>query len=137
MGKAEEYASIIEKKMNDWGYKKVFLMVDDREYHDIIKEHFGGAFISVERPLAHFFENGEPISNCLPLEEKNNDLIFNELKDVSSVEKTKSYLIETYLLSECSSLFCTPGSAQSFAYLLNGGRYRNIEVDYRGRYCIS
>ena len=136
VGKVEEYISGIEKRMHEWGYKKVFLMVDDREYHDRIKEYFGDAFISLGRPLARFFRDGKPVGEGLPLEGQNNDLMFEELNEVSSVEKTESYLIETYLLSMCDSLFCTPGSAQSLAYLLNDGGYKNIEVDYRGRYEI-
>lgn len=134
VGKVEEYIDAIERKISDWGCEKIFLLIDDREYHEKIKEHFGRKFISTGRPLPHFFKDGEPIKKGLPIDEKRNKVIFEELEDISQVEKTESYLIETYLLSRCSCLYCTPGSAQAFAYLLNDGQYDGVEVDNRGFY---
>lgn len=114
----------ISKKMNEWGYNSIFLTCDDREYSDRIAKYFGSKCIRMNRPLPHFFEHD------LPIVEGEDRM--REFKKYSTQKKTEDYIVETYLLAQCESLYTCIGTGAQFAYVINGGRYKFMEVNDEG-----
>ena len=122
----EEVIAIIEQKLKEWSYSEFFLACDDREYHDEIEKFFGKKCISMKRRLKHYFVNGRPFENEEELK--------CEYKGSSIRETTEENIIETYLLSFCDSLYSTGGAGSEFAYFINGGRYKYVELYDDGVY---
>ena len=73
----------------------------------------------MDRPLLRLFENGMP----LPEEEMQKEFAYYTVQ-----RKTEDYIAETYLLSQCDSLYTCIGSGVQFAYIINGGKYRHLEI---------
>ncbi len=111
-----EISRILEK----WNYSSFFLSCDDREYSDRIARRFGNQCIRMDRPLLHFFENDRTV---IPVEER---LI--EFQDYTTQKRTEDYIVETYLLSQCESLYACNGSGVQFAYIVNDGKYKNLKI---------
>lgn len=122
----EEVIAIIEQKLKEWSYNEFFLACDDREYHDEIEKYFGRKCISMKRRLKHYFVDGRPFENEEELK--------CEYKGSSIRETTEEYIIETYLLAFCDSLYSTGGGGSEFAYFINGGRYKHFELYDDGVY---
>lgn len=118
----ETFISEIERVLEEWKYEQFFLACDDREYSDKVAAYFGKKCIRMDRPLPRLFENGMP----LPEEEMQ-----KEFADYTVQRKTEDYIAETYLLSQCDSLYTCIGSGVQFAYIINGGKYRYLEI-YNG-----
>ena len=76
----------------------------------------------MNRPLLHFFENGLPLAS----------LDDGEFKDYSIRKKTEDYIAETYLLSQCDSLYACISTGVQVAYIINGGKYKNMLIDEKG-----
>lgn len=114
----------ISKIMKEWNYDIFFLACDDREYSDRIANFFGDKCIRMNRPLLHFFENNLPI---ISVKER-----INEFKDYSTQKKTEDYIVETYLLSQCESLYACIGTGVQYAYVLNGGKYKHMLINDMG-----
>lgn len=58
----EKYIEIVEQKMKEWGgYDSIFLAIDDREYLEKFKRHFGEKCLWVNRRLKHFFKDDKPL----------------------------------------------------------------------------
>ena len=122
----EEVIAIIEQKLKEWSYNEFFLACDDREYHDEIEKYFEKKCLSMKRRLKHYFVNGRPFENEEELK--------CEYKGSSIRETTEEYITETYLLSLCDSLYSTGGGGSEFAYFINGGRYKHVELYDDGVY---
>lgn len=113
------FISQISKAMAEWGYNCFFLACDDREYSERIAQYFGDKCIRMNRPLLRMFENGLP----LPLEER-----MTEFRNYKIQKKNEDYIVETYLLSQCESLYACNGSGVQFAYIVNDGKYKNLKI---------
>lgn len=122
----EELCKIIELKLQEWSYDYFFLACDDREYWDRINKHFGEKCISMKRRLKHYFLNKKPVTDV--------DELLTEYKESSIRETTEEYIIEMYILARCDSLYACSGGGGEFAYFLNGGKYKNIEIYDKGIY---
>lgn len=46
----------------------------------------------------------------------------------------EKYILETYMLARCTSLYASRGGAVTFACFLNGGKYEHIEIYNEGFY---
>lgn len=114
----------ITKMMDEWGYGSIFLACDDREYSDRIAGHFGDKCIRMSRPLHRFFEHDLPIASW--------DDTTCEFSEYTTREKTEDYIVETYLLAQCDSLYTCIGTGAQFAYVINSGRYKFMEVSNDG-----
>lgn len=114
----------ITKVMDEWEYDSIFLTCDDREYSDRIAKHFGDKCIRMNRPLPRFFENDLPIASP-------NDRWY-EFREYTTQKKTEDYIVETYLLAQCESLYTCIGTGAQFAYVINGGKYKFMEVSNDG-----
>ena len=122
----EELIKIIEQKLEEWSYDVFFLACDDREYHDQIEEYFGTRCLSMKRRLRNYFINGKPYSTS--------EEAFKEFIGSSFRETTEEYVIETAILAQCDSLYTTGGGGSEFAYFMNGGKYKHIELYDGGIY---
>lgn len=131
VGSCEEYIDLISEQLQKGGYHKFFLMIDDREYHSKLYRYFGNRMLSIDRRLAHYFDEGEPI--CKNGRGWKEDLL-QEREGYSEKQNMIDYLLEVYLLAECAGLYCTNGTGQIFSFLINDGRYDFFEIEDRGRY---
>ena len=122
----DEVIAEIGRLMSEWGYEYFFFACDDREYSDRIADYYGKQCIRMNRKLYHFFENGEPI----PFESLN--IITVEFENYTMQQKTEDYIVETYLLSKCDSLYTDGGSGLRYAYIVNGGMYKHFEMHETG-----
>lgn len=122
----EEYIAIVEKKMKEWNCDAIFLAVDDREYQEKFVKYFGSTCWYIDRKLMHFFKNDVAIES--PEERQ------IEYEGVGTKRKTEEYIVETYVLAQCNSLYANIGGGTEFAYFLNGGKYENIEIYNEGVY---
>lgn len=120
----ETFIKKIMRKMEECGYESIFLTCDDREYSDRIAEHFEDKCIRVDRPLMHFFEHDMPITLW--------EDITVEFNGYSTQKKTEDYIVETYLLARCDSMYTCIGTGAQFAYVINGGRFKFVEVSDDG-----
>lgn len=120
----DAFIAEISRIMKEWNYDKFFLACDDREYSDRIANFFGDKCIRMNRPLLHFFENNLPI---ISVEER-----ISEFKDYSTQKRTEDYIVETYLLSQCESLYACIGTGVQYAYVLNGGKYKHMLINDMG-----
>lgn len=114
------YIEEIETLLNKWGYRKFFLGIDDREWYEKIKNHYGERCITIDRCYRHMFKNGSPI---LDLEEKN-----IEYKDKGIREISTEYILETLILSRLDSLYSCRGSQGIMALLMKEGDFSQIEI---------
>lgn len=120
------YISRIEELLNKWGYDRFFLSCDDREFVNEMEAYFGNKCCHLKRSYGHYFKNGSPVQDIGELNE--------EWQDISVKQKNIEYIVEIYLLSMCESAYITIGGGAQFAYILNGGRYKNIEISFNGVY---
>jgi len=112
----------IKKELNDYGYEYFFFTVDDREALTVVKEIFGTKCIATERPMPHFFEEGQPIERC-DVEKRAVEFGKRE-KDVYL--RAKEYLADVYLCSQCDSFLSCGSSADFMAYLINNKKYEHF-----------
>lgn len=124
----EYYIEMIQKKLEEWGYDSFFLACEDREYVTKIENFFGRKCIHMDRKYKHMFINDVPVPSDNVVE------LLKEYKGSSVRETTVEYIVETYLLASCESLYATIGGGAQFAYIVNGGKYKYIEVYNEGRY---
>ena len=124
----EYYIEIIQKKMDEWGYNRFFLACDDREYVTKIDKYFGKGCCHMDRKYSHMFIND------IPVPYDNIDEFRSEYKGCTTRERTIEYIAETYLLASCESLYSTINGGAEFAYIVNGGKYKNLEVYSEGFY---
>ena len=125
----EYYMEMIQKKMHEWGYDLFLLACEDREYVTKMEKRFGEKCCHMDRRYRHMFENDVPVS--LDYME---EIVRKEFKGISVTETTIEYIVETYLLASCDSLYSTIGGGAQFAYIVNGGKYKNLEVYNEGLY---
>ena len=128
VGSCEEFIEIIQMQMNEWGYESFFLACEDREYVTKIEKYFGEKCVHMDRKYLHMFHNDTPVADM--------DELFQEYEGISIKEKTIEYIIETYLLAECDSLYSTVNGGAEFAYIINGGKYINFRTYNEGLYLI-
>lgn len=121
----EEMMDLVENKMAEWQCDRIFLAIDDREYFNKFITRFGNKCCYLKRRLIHYFENDKTI--------KEEDM-WVEYEGCSVRERTEEYVVETYLLAQCDSLYSCRGGGAAFAYYLNGGKYEHVEVYDAGLY---
>lgn len=109
----------IARVMDEWGYDYFFLACDDREYSDRIAAYYADRCIRMNRRLAHYFENDEPVPSEMRLV---------EFEDYTMQKRTEDYIVECYVLSKCDSLYTDGGSGAEFAYITNRGKYKHFEI---------
>lgn len=124
----EYYINVIQKKMDEWGYDKFFLACDDREYTTKMTNYFGAKCLTMNRRRRHLFVNDVPVPD------DNMQEMDKEYEGVTVREKTIEYVVEAYLLVACESLYSTINGSGEFAYIANGGKYKNFEVYDEGLY---
>lgn len=117
-----EWLRSTEQYASEWNCDYIFVSVEDREWAEAFKKKFGERCLILNRPLLHFFRNGEAV----PLQES--EYIFQEFQNVSTRKKTEDYLTEVCILSMCDSFFAQQGSAQTVASLHNGGKYEHMQT---------
>lgn len=122
----EYFINIIEQKMKEWNCDCLFLACDDREYLNRIKAYYGEKCLFIERRLKHYFINDMPVDDT--------EELLAEYDGSSIKETTEEYIIETYLLAQCNSLYSCIGGGSEFAYFVNGGKYEHVEVYNEGVY---
>ena len=102
------------------GIQALFLQIDDRETAEEIREYFGEKCIFNDRPLIHFYEQGIPV----PYENKEKlQTEYIGLKDAERIGFDQQYVAETYILSQCDSLFGGMSGNTKMAILFNGNQY--------------
>lgn len=124
----EYYIKIIQQKMDEWGYDKFFLACDDREYTTKIFNCFGEKCLYTNRSRMHLFVNDIPVTD------DNGKEMMKEYEGINVREMTVEYMIETYLLAACESLYSTINGSGEFAYIVNGGKYKHFEAYDEGLY---
>lgn len=122
----EFYIEMIQKKMEEWGYDKFFLACEDREYVTKIEKYFENKCIHMNRRYIHMFHNDVPVDDMREL--------MCEYHGVGTRARNVEYIVETYLLAECDSLYCTINGGTQFAYIINGGKYNHLEIYNEGLY---
>ena len=130
IGSCAEHIKDIERKLREWNYNSFFLSIDDRAYLEEIKKYFGESCIYLERPRGHYFKDALLDIPCLA----GDDEAMEEFVNVSIRNRNEDYLTELYLLAHCDSLYASRGTGNSFAYLLNGGRYVNVWFNDLGEF---
>lgn len=119
-----ELYEIVMKRMPEWGYEYLYLIVDDREYLENMKRLLGDKLIYVERPIYNMFESGEII--------RDDDRVYAELD--STYNKTRIFLAQTELLAMCDSLIYTSSSSSIYSLLRRGTDYEYVDVYDLGVY---
>lgn len=124
----EEYIAIVERKMDEWNCDAIFLAIDDREYWEKFVKHFGAKCRYIDRKLRHYFKDDNAVES---IEE-----LFIEYGGclVGTRKMNEEYVVETHLLAQCHALYAGIGGGTQFAYFMNGGRYKNIEIYNEGVY---
>ncbi|MCR4939966.1 MAG: hypothetical protein K5930_07670, partial [Treponemataceae bacterium] len=115
----------IKNILSEDKYDFFFLLCDDREANDEIKRTFTKQCITYERPLPHYFENGEPI----PVDYKDDyNIIFKEFSSIPGAvtQRNIDYLCAIVLLSKCTSLLNCGGTADLFACIINNFSFEKI-----------
>ena len=122
----EEYISLTHQYMQQFACSYIFVSCDDRYYMERMKQEFGERCIYMDnRSLPRYFDDdGNPLS------EEEGGLIETDEQSVS--ERSIDYLIETYLLASCDSLFRVQGGGSVLACLLNNRRYEHCYMIDRG-----
>lgn len=120
----EGMIQIVEQKMQEYGCEYIFLSCDDREYRQKFEHYYGEKCIAIDRHLRHYFCNDCPVENV--------EDVLIEIKNCSIREVQEEYIKETYLLSQCTSLYSCNGGGAVFSYFLNGGKYEYVDVYNEG-----
>lgn len=115
------YEEQLESILKETGCDKIFLAIDDREWFEQLKERYGDRLVSIERSYLHYFANGGSNSN--------DDTVHAEYGCNGTKQRITEYLIETYVLSNCTSLFFTGGSQGVVAAILCNNKYETIIND--------
>lgn len=119
----------IEKMLSKWNYEYFFLAIDDREYLEEIKKYFGKHCIYLDRPRIRYFKSA---MQDIPVGKSDDTQI--EFKGISVRNRNEDYLVELYLLAQCDSLYSSRGTGHNLAWLLNNGRYTNVEFADLGEF---
>lgn len=112
----------IDSKLNEYNYEYFFFTSDDRESYVAVKEKFGDKCICTERPVAHFFENGNP----LPKDDVASRIVEYGKRKNDVYLRAKEYLADVYLLSQCDSFLSCGSSADFMAYIINNKKYEHF-----------
>ena len=72
--------------------------------------------------------------NDTPVPAQDVEEINREYEGCTVKEKTIEYIAETYLLASCDSLYSTINGGAQFAYIINGGQYKKLEIYNEGQY---
>lgn len=120
----EETIDLARNMMEQWQCDYIFVSVEDREWLETFKETFGEKCIWIERELAHFFENGQPV--------RDNESTQIELKNITTQKRILDYLTEVYVLSRCDNLFGSLSSGMTVAQILNNCKYEHVNICYNG-----
>ena len=121
----EEYLSIVEEKLREWKCDYIFLACDDREYWQKFLAFFGEKCKYIPRALRHYFHDDIPYLREDPMG-------YVEYEGITVRKLAEEYMVETYLLAGCDSLYSCIGGGAQFAYLLNGGKYEHLEFYNEG-----
>lgn len=120
--------STIERYLEKWKCDMVYVVSDDRECLEILKNYFKERIIYFGRPLMHFFQDGEIV-----IDDNEAWVEFDNSKKSRS-ERMIDYMIEVELLSRCNALLSGISSGAEAALLRNAGKYENVEIYDTGRY---
>ena len=112
----------IDSKLKEYNYEYFFFTSDDRESYVAVKDKFGNKCIFTERPVVHFFENGKP----LPKNDINSRIVEFGKRKNDIYLRSKEYLADVYLLSQCDSFLSCGSSADFMAYLINNKKYEHF-----------
>ena len=122
---SDEYLSIVADRLEKWKCDYIFLTCDDRECWKKFIDFFGKKCKYIPRILLHYFHEDIPY-------ERENPLRIVEYEGTTVHQRAEEYMVETYLLAECDSLYSCIGGGAQFAYLLNGGKYEHLEFYNEG-----
>lgn len=111
----------LKESMEEWGYQYVFLMCETVETIKSFEKSFGNALVIYNR------------DRKTKSKEKGWHGIFAD-REEDRVKKTKSYIIETYLLSKCDAFIGGINGGTWMANLLNGGKYEHTLILDEGFY---
>lgn len=126
----EEYIAVVEQKMNEWNCDAIFLAIDDREYQEKFVKHFGAKCQYVNRKLNHYFKDDHAVESLAELYIEYGGGL------VGTRSKNEEYVVETHILAQCHALYANMSGGAEFAYLLNGGKYENVEIYNEGVYKV-
>lgn len=112
----------IDDLMKKWDCQYVFVVTDDQEATEIIRNRLQEKIFIVERKRMAFFHEGKPIEKLEPPE-----------KDYEKFQKNKfqdglDYITEIFLLAKCDSIICGRTSGNAAAFVINGNKYKNVKV---------
>ena len=128
-GTLDDILKEIDSKLNEYDYKYFFFTSDDRESYIAVKEKFGNKCLFTERPVAHFFEKGRP----LPKDDVCSRIIEFGKRKKDVYLRSKEYLADVYLLSQCDSFLSCGSSADFMAYLINNKKFEHfVQIEGEG-----
>ena len=106
----------IDKYMSKFQCNKVFVACDDVETCEYLESKYGESIIIYERVRAHYWRNGKLTDQ---------DTIYNELY-TEQTKRTEGYIVETCLLSMCTSIIGINTSSNTMACIMNNYDYENV-----------
>jgi hypothetical protein len=117
----ENLLDIVDKKMGA-GYDCIFLATEEENVVEAFKKRFGnGRVINAPAQRYDIFENG--VLNQVIFDRENDEFL-----------RGLEYLSEIYILSKCQALIGTYVGASVAAMVMNGGKYREVEMIDLGVY---
>lgn len=107
-------------KVNKCDY--LFMVVDDMETLEIVKQHFGEKMLYVERERILYFRDGKPLSTPeIPGVKEVGEKLYK-------FEREINYICEIHLLSKCTCFLGGRTSGNAAAFVINGNRYENVKI---------
>lgn len=110
----EVWADNLERKMKEWGVNNLYIVTEEQEALEYIIKRFPNAHY-VEKKRFSNFKYGESISK-------------QNIEGVSRYKNNLLYLLDIYILSECSHLVGTWNGGIRTAINWNGDKYKDVFI---------
>ncbi len=126
----EEIVEIVKARMLEWHCDRIFVSTQFNETIRLFEEEFGENLLYVKRRRRNNEEELKKARNISNISEN----VFDSMIEAGGYDSERfkedayTYMKESYAASKCDYLIGVPCSGTIGALVLNGGRYKDIEI---------
>ena len=122
----EQYYNEIDRLLEAGKYEYIFLSMDGREIFEKFKKRYGDKCIYLQRKLPHRNKKGREQSVEFDFDKSG-------LNRIDFETETRTYMIETLLLSRCAGLLASMSGNVKMALIWNNGKYDWKKIYFAGK----
>ena len=118
----EQVIEDIDHLMKEWECQYVFVVTDDQESIEVIRDKMQTKVLFVDRRRQAYFQDGKPKKKIEPFGGS------YEIAQKNKFQDGLDYMTEIFLLAKCDSILCGRTSGNAAAFVINGNQYKHVKV---------